>query len=158
VTTIRRSAVKKKSVLIVALLATVFGMGAISLDYGTAPDKNFQKKYGTVVASDLACASAATVYSDIFPIGSTVEMGVWCRATSAAGTPDVTFTLETAPTKELANFAELTGGGWSLAVNDELPHPDLLPTKACNWGRIKIVGGGTNPSDTLIDIVINRAR
>lgn len=144
--------------LAVLLLTQIVIMGAINYSGSTPTHRQYEKKYGSIVASDLLVNGVTAVYSDIFPMGSYKTGGIWFRATSASGTPVVSATIEFSPTQDAANFSEIEGGSGTLSVNDELPHNDFIVVKQSTWGRIRVNGVGANPADTLVDIVINLAR
>lgn len=139
--------------LLFGVLATV-AMGSISFNTSTTVGI-YQSDHSVVVASDKLVSAVTAVYSDVFPLGGRKSLGLWGRATSVAGTPVVSYTIEFAPTKTAADFSELEGGSGTLAINDENPHNDILVNKYSNYARIRINGVGANPVDTLVDMVIN---
>jgi hypothetical protein len=134
------------------LAIAVFTMGAIALTTGQ------DKRYATVVADGVLVNGVTVVYSDSFYIAGESGYGIWTRATSVAGTPIVSYTVEFAPKDEAALFSELEGGSGTLGTADENPHNDILVGHAMNWARIRINGVAGNEADSLVDVVIGRQK
>ena len=66
------------TLLLIFCALRLFIMGTIDYSASTAPDRSFERRYGNIVASDLAVATTATVYSDVFPVGVLGGFGIWC--------------------------------------------------------------------------------
>ena len=146
----------KKLLLILSLfLIALYMRGAVSFDQ--IPN-NYGKRNSVIVFNDELINATATVESDPFTMGPYNKFGIWVKATSVSGTPAVTIAIEYSPTNEDANFSQLEGGSiqWT-SLADELPHNDIMINKPSNFGRVVVSGGATNPADTLITIVVNKA-
>lgn len=118
--------------------------------------KPCDRRWGRVVAENLAVAGAATVYTQPFCIAGEADAGIWYKAESG-GVVDLDVSIEYAPLNDVsAYFGELEGGSPIVAsLADELPHNDIVLFKKSNWARLKIIGGAGNDPTTIMTIVIN---
>ena len=114
------------------------------------------------VASALAVASTAVVYSNSFKIKFADVFGLWILATSATSTPNLLIQLEQsyAPpaTEGSADANYVIGDGVAdiySALNDEVSHVKSISPIPSEYARFKITGNSGNPSDTVIDIIVN---
>ena len=111
-------------------------------------------------ASSMAVASTGVVYTKSFPMYSANYFGIWAKAVSAGGTPDVKIDLEESyslPTAE--GVAETTlwvvPDGFSpifAQINDELAHIVTISPIPMTFGRYKITGINANPADSIVTI------
>jgi len=113
-------------------------------------------------AVSMAVASTGTVYTDSFKLKQGQAFGLWYKATSTAGAPDLKIQLEqswTVPTTE--NAADTTN--WAIPTNmsdiessltAETPKVTLVSPVPMTYGRFKITGQGTNNADTVLQMKI----
>lgn len=118
-----------------------------------------------VVTSDesksIAIAGEVTVYTKSFPLAFGTFFGIWVRATSDTGTPNVKIELEESyalPTTEGSAGTTLwvEPDGFDdifSAINDELAHVKTIAPVPMNYGRYKITGLTGNPADTVVTIL-----
>lgn len=112
------------------------------------------------VASSLAIASTAVVYTDSFRIGFADVFGASFLATSASSTPDLKIELEQGdnpPTTEGssdANYVVGDGVGdiYTNLTSEATKRKAIVPVPSA-YARYKITGNAGNPSDTVITII-----
>jgi len=121
-----------------------------------------QKVVTSAGSANIAVVSDAVVYTKSFPLYKGEHFGVWARATSVTGTPNVKIELEqswTTPTVE--GSAETTL--WVIpagkdpifsAIADELAQIATVTPVPMAYGRYKITGltEAANPADTIVTI------
>ena len=126
----------------VALSGTLGGSQVITTSDGT---------------STLAIASTATVYTGSFPLNQSEYFGLWLKAVSTTGTPDITVELEQSyrrPTTEGSadtSFVEPDGlSNLFTNLTTETAHIIGLNPVPAPYGRLKITGNSGNPADTVV--------
>lgn len=116
-------------------------------------------KYDGLTAT-IPVAGEVTVYTRSFPLFLAQFFGIWLRATSTTGTPNIKVELQESwsePTTEGSaedslmiepdGFDDIFG-----QVNDENAHiRTIAPVPMC-YGRYKITGLTANPADTVVSI------
>lgn len=109
---------------------------------------------------DIAVASTAVVYTRSFPLYWATFFGIWVRATSATGTPDVMIELQESykePTTEGSAEASLWVEPDGFAnvfdsIADENAHIKTITPVPMKYGRYKITGNAANPADSIVNI------
>ncbi|MEA2036144.1 MAG: hypothetical protein U9O94_01445 [Nanoarchaeota archaeon] len=105
-------------------------------------------------SESIAVASTGVVYTKAFPLTYGEYFGLWLILVSA-GSPDVKVELEQSYAKPDTEGTADTSL-WEVTeevdaqVNDKLAHVLTVSPKPMNWGRYKITGLGSNPSDTVV--------
>jgi len=87
------------------------------------------------------------------PLPKTEYLGIWWKATSAAGAPDLTIEVEMSYDDTAANF--VTPEGMSDIITnctDEVPHVDRVYCPPMAYIRFKITNAGN--ADTIVNIVL----
>lgn len=105
-------------------------------------------------------ASETTIYTRSFPMNKASFFGIWIRALSTLGTPNIKVELEEGPTvpttegsAETTLYVEPDGmDDIFSAINDELAHIDVITPVPMAFGRYKITGLTGNPADTVVYI------
>lgn len=99
-----------------------------------------------------AVASTATVTSSGIDIGNKgVYFGVWYKAISASGTPDIKIEYEVSYNDIDANYVEPEGASDIVTnLTDETQHAEYIDPPPMKFLRFKITGNVGNPSDTVI--------
>lgn len=105
-------------------------------------------------------ALEATVYTRSFPMFLAQFFGIWVKATSGTGTPNVKIELEegwseptTEGSAETALFVEPDGFDDIFnPINDQLAHIKTIAPVPMAYGRYKITGLTGNPADTTLSI------
>ena len=103
-------------------------------------------------------AGETTVYSRSFRLSMATFFGIWLKATSVIGTPNIKIELEEGPvvpttegSAETTLFVEPDGfDDIFSAINDELAHIKTISPVPMAYGRLKITGLSGNPADTLL--------
>ncbi len=112
---------------------------------------------GTV--TPIPVASTGVVYTRSFPLNMANYFGVFVKAASATGTPDIKVELEESPIaltdaeegSQNDNWVEPDGADDVVSqINDEVAHIFTLSPVPMPWGRYKITGINANPADTLV--------
>lgn len=118
-----------------------------------------QKVVNSNGSPTIAVASTGTVYTKAFPLHLATFFGIWIKATSASGTPNVKVELEqsyTLPATEGSsdgNYIEPDGfDDIFSSINDEIAHIKTVTPVPMSYGRYKITGISTNPADTTVEI------
>ena len=146
--------------VIVLLIVSVFLFGSV---YSESRDKRIIMEIVTDSNDDstIALPSAATLYTKSFSLKTTDDMAVLFQATSATLSPDVSIyleqsferpTTEGSPDFEYINTQTIvssrTDYRWGVATLSTLaPIP---------FGRFKIVGESSNPSDTIVQMRLGK--
>lgn len=111
------------------------------------------------IFSEEAIAGATTVYSKSIRLSSAVVLGIWYKATSSAGAPDVTIQIEmsyTTPSTESASDSNyvipvnLADVDTNLITENAKIKSISLPNMP--YMRFKITGNAGNAADTLLTI------
>jgi len=103
---------------------------------------------------DRTIAGTATYTSDPIEVKTFAFFGVWYRATSATGTPDITIQYEMSYDKTSDNFVIPEGAADIVTgLTDENPHVESLSPPPMTYIRFKVTGGAANPSDTVVNLV-----
>jgi hypothetical protein len=108
-------------------------------------------------------AGAVTIYSQMYPLAQVKNFGVWFRATSLSGTPEISvgyevcYDYDTAhcatPDRGLWIWGDNTGAGLTdTTIKDEIIHIEAFSPPVMMYLRYKIVGGAANPADTLVQM------
>ena len=116
--------------------------------------------FNSKVANALAIASQAVVYSNSFRMSFGESFGASFLATSASSVPDLKIELEQGdnpPTTEGSSDSNyvVADGVAPLYANltvETTKRRAISPVPSA-YGRYKITGGASNPSDTVIDII-----
>ncbi len=149
-----------KKILILSIIASFLFAG---LSYAESKDKRIVLE--RIVDRDgddtINLGSAITLYTKSFSLRSTENVGVMYQATSDTLTPQISFYLEQSyerPTAEgVADFEyvvteileeDRVDHRWGVATLDSLAP---LP-----FARFKLVGGSSNPTDTVIQIRVGK--
>lgn len=111
------------------------------------------------IASAVAIASTATVYTNSFRIGFADVFGASFLASSASSTPDLKIELEqgdNVPTSEGSsdtNYVVADGVGdiYTNLTSEVTKRKAIVPVPS-QYGRFKITGNASNPADTVITI------
>ena len=109
---------------------------------------------------DIVVAATAVVYTHSFKMNKGVYFGVWAKLQSTLTGEDVKVELEQSyalPTVEGAAETALwvipdSASAIFAQINDELAHIATLSPVPMNYGRYKLTGLGSNPSDTVVKI------
>ena len=113
-------------------------------------------------AGTIAIASTAVVWTRSFPLFLANYFGVFIKASSATGTPDIKVELEESPIELLSTEQGLTNGNWVepdgaddivSQINDEVAHIFTVEPTPMPMGRYKITGINANPADTLVTMI-----
>lgn len=120
--------------------------------------ESVEKLYAIVVSNDQAVVSTTVVVSETVFVGGTNKIGIWYKAVSVSGSPDITLEYQVAPIDNAGDYVTPESGAVIVAnLTDEFAHADCLDDLALqNWLRIKITGNAGNPADTVVTIVINK--
>lgn len=108
-------------------------------------------------SQNIAVASTGVVYTKAFKMSFAEYFGLWIKAVSASGTPDIKVELEesyTLPATEGSsdgNWVEPDGfSDIASQINDEVAHIYTISPKPMPYGRFKITGINSNPADTIV--------
>ncbi len=112
-------------------------------------------------SEDILVESDAVVYTRAFPMGYANYFGLWAKAVSVTGTPDVKIELEESyalPSTEGEAETDLWVVPDSMdpifaQINDELAHIATVSPKPMTYGRYKITGINANPADTVVNLM-----
>ena len=78
--------------------------------------------------------------------------GLWVNPTSVGGTANISVRLLQSWDDTAANYIiPDTGGTVTASISDELPHAYSLAPVPMRFQRVRLVGVGTNPTDTVVD-------
>lgn len=114
------------------------------------------------LAKETALAGNVTIYSNAVQVGAKgSNFGVWFKATSVAGAPDVTVQYEesyTLPTTEGAadtNYV-VPANAVDVCTNRivETALVDSISPVAMKYLRFKIIGNAANNADTLVTLYL----
>lgn len=104
-------------------------------------------------------ASGATIYTRAFDMGMATFFGIFVKATSTTGTPDIKVELQEGPilpvTEGSVDDYWTEPDGFSDIfdqINDELAHIKTISPVPAKYGRYKITGINANPADTTVEI------
>ncbi len=103
----------------------------------------------------VACAGAAgLLVSDGFNIHRYKDFGVWYKATSAGGSPDVRLYFQQSYDNTSGNYAVPEGASdINTALTDENPHVANIIPHNMKFFRIVCDGNTANPADTLVSLI-----
>ncbi len=113
------------------------------------------------VSTDLAVASTGVVYTNSFKLGFGLYFGLYIQSTSVSSTADIKIELEESirpPTTEGAADTGYTVPVGMAAISsstaDETCQIYTVSPKPMPYGRFKLTGVNSNPSDTLVNIYV----
>lgn len=107
----------------------------------------------TVVGEPLTLLDAqtvnatATVQSNAVNLTARYFLGLWYKCTSTAGTPDVTLSWLESIDTESTNFVDVETVHSALVA--ETAQVRSITPPPMHYGRLQVVGGGSNPADTV---------
>lgn len=112
-------------------------------------------------ASSMTVASTATLYTKSFSLKNTEEMAVLFQATSDTTTPQISFYLQQSYRRPTAEGCfDFTYSDVDLIQSDRTDYrwgcatySTLAPLP---FGRFKLVGGSSNPADTVVQMRIGK--
>jgi hypothetical protein len=114
---------------------------------------------GSGVPGAIAVASTAVVYTKAFEMSMASFHGIFVKADSATGTPDIKIELQESyvlPATEGSadgNWVEPDGFADIFEqINDKLAHMKTVTPIPMKYGRYKITGINANPADALVTI------
>jgi hypothetical protein len=119
--------------------------------------EKFEAPYGSKVTvfDGKLISGERSYYSDPFPAGGQGNFGIWYKATSVLGVPNLRLWYEMSCDETLINFAVPEGvdnivNNWSgeMVVVDKI-RPPLMP-----WIRMGVQGLSGNPNDTILTEII----
>lgn len=100
------------------------------------------------------------VYSSSFDVEHGGFFGVWYKATSVIGAPDIKIEVQMSKDQVAANFIEPeTMPDIETNLVTETPHVKSFSPPPMKYLRFKITGNAANPADTLLtmEMFIQRA-
>ena len=109
-------------------------------------------------STTIAINADEIIYTGSFPLNRSDVFGIWAKATSVAGTPSLTIELQESYRKPATegtadtNYVEPDSFSDVMTISDENAHVDVVAPAPMMYGRYKITGGATNPSDTVLTI------
>ena len=95
--------------------------------------------------------ATAVVLSDAIRIDRNSVFSVWAKA-DATGTPDLVIDYLLSWRQDQDFVAPETGD--SLTLSDKLAHVDAVVLPISMYMIIRVTGGGSNPADTVLDLVL----
>jgi hypothetical protein len=99
--------------------------------------------------------ATATVTSNTVLVKSGGIFGVWYKATSSSGTPDIKIEVEMSYDTTSANFVEPDGmSDIETQLQDENAHVKGIHPSPMKYLRIKCTGLGSNPTDTKLTLYL----
>lgn len=86
-----------------------------------------------------------------FALETFLHFGLWIKATSVAGTPDIAVKILQAFDDTAADYVVPEANGiLSGSIADENAHIFLVQPTPMPWLRYQVVGNPANPADTLV--------
>lgn len=106
-------------------------------------------------------AGTATIYSHAVDTSFSHYIGLWIKATSVLGTPDIRVQWEAgragAATAQAADTNFVVPNGMSdiaTALINEVWNLYGVSPPPSGWGRLKVTGNAANPADTKVDAAL----
>lgn len=105
---------------------------------------------------NIAIASTATVYSHSFSMLYGISFALILTATSSTGTPDLDIYVDQSdvlPTTEGSvdtNYVLPENHSKLIDITDELRHITVYSPVVVRYGRLRIIGQGSNPADCTL--------
>lgn len=114
---------------------------------------------GFVMVDGETINTTATYTSGSIDLTATEYLGVWYKATSAGGSPDVKIEYEMSYNDVSANFVEPEDASDIVTnLTDETAHTKRLSASPQRYIRIKVTGNVANPADTVVTLIIFNQR
>ena len=111
--------------------------------------------YVTEVFSSEAVAEAGTATSTAIPIKSGGYFGVWYKAVSAGGTPDVLLEYQMSYDDTSTNFVEpANAADIETNLTVETAKIKSIQPPPMPYLRIKATGNAANPADTVLTVYL----
>ena len=117
-------------------------------------ENSLVQRYATVVASDLAVASTATVYSSSFPLPNSDYHGYYIKCSGSA--VNVKVYIQGSYKDSASLYTDKETGANFITITDTNAKNDSLTAPFVVYGRFKIIGQSGNGADTKIDIIFFR--
>ena len=122
--------------------------------------ERYDSQYGSKgkVFDSVVVSGERTVYSDPIPIGGSGNFGVWYKATSVLGSPNLRLFYQVSYDETLANFATPNNVsdivyGWT---SGETVVVDSISPPAMPWIRFGAQGLSGNANDTILtEVLVN---
>lgn len=141
---------KVKMILSLFLLISLFLVGLVSASLDG----------GAFVLVDTETINATATYtSSAIDLNAAEYLGVWYKATSAGGTPDVKIEFQMSYDDTAGNFVEPEGASdIETNLTTETAHVKRLSCPPMRYLRIKVTGNAANPADTIVTVIVFNQR
>lgn len=135
----------KRIVVAVICLGLVFGIGQVASAevYGEAKQ---------IFSSSAVAGNGGTATSVAIPVKTSGYFGIWYKATSTAGTPDIKIEVLMSPDETDANFVEPENMPDVVTnLTAETAKVDSINPPPMKYMKIKCTGNASNNADTVVD-------
>jgi len=104
--------------------------------------------YQELVSEKAVVDSVVSAYQHGYPQAEYHNFGLWIRAGSVVGSPELNIQVLQSWDDHEENYAV---SDWNLLIHTEYPEVHSLDIPPMHYMRIRLTGNSFNPADTLVD-------